>query len=593
MKKVLLLIILSQVVLRTSAQITFEKVFYTKTGSLSPGAPAGINGNPTPVINSGKEVQQTSDGGYICLSIEKDTVDGDINSELTKVDKYGDLQWEQKFGGNGVENATSLAQTSGGYVFTGSTNGFGHGGQDVMLVKTDNSGTELWTKTYGDTLDEEGASVRATTDGGYIIAGRTSSFGAGGMDVYLIKTDSNGVLTWSKTFGGSGDERATCVRETADGGFIITGFTNSFGAGNDDVYIIKTDAAGNAAWTKTVGEADWEEGNAGIQTADGAYMIAGTSRSFGTNNDMYLIKMDVDGNVSWTKTLGGVDNESAFSLVQSADMGYAVLGAKNAGPGTSDLYFVKTDSTGTILWSRTFGNAGNDAGASVAMVNDGGFILFGKTEDAPGDDLAFLIKTDGSGSTSCTSVDAGSADAAVISSFSTPANSMSFDVSAFSYATATELPDTLDVKISTMCFSEVIAVNPGTPLAYYNATMNGLTDSAVVDAPVDSTEAIDTAGYYASKSMIAAAAEAHDFTVYPNPNDGSHINFAVSGNMGEEMIVVVYDVMGRQNFSKVLVMSDDGNNVFAIDPDNKLQPGVYMITATSGKTNFSKTLIVK
>ena len=216
-----------------------------------------------------------------------------------------DTTWTKTFGGIEMDRGYSVQQTSdGGYIITGATSNFGSGGTDVWLIKTDASGTELWNKTLGGTDDEIGHAFQQTTDGGYIITGAIQYSENNKYDALLIKTDSNGAELWSKTFGGSERDYTFAVQQTTDGGFIISGLTRSFGNGQNlvnkdanDVWLIKTDSQGSEEWNKTFGGSEYESGYSVQQTTDGGYILTGWTTSFGNGGeDVWLIKTDSEGN---------------------------------------------------------------------------------------------------------------------------------------------------------------------------------------------------------------------------------------------------------------------------------------------------------
>jgi len=193
-----------------------------------------------------------------------------------------------------MEEVLSIQMTSdGGYIMTGSTMSFGAGNSDVYLIRADSMGNIIWTRTYGGAGVDLGHAVQQTTDGGYIVAGRTLSFGAGFDDVYLIKTDAAGDTLWTKAYGGGGFDGARDVRQTTDGGYIVGCHTNSFGAGAIDIYLIKTDSIGNVLWAKTYGGTKGELIRSVRQTTDGGYIALGGTQSFvNGNDDIYLVKTD-------------------------------------------------------------------------------------------------------------------------------------------------------------------------------------------------------------------------------------------------------------------------------------------------------------
>ena len=208
-----------------------------------------------------------------------------------------------------------------------------------------------FARTYGGMNDDRAWFVLQTTDGGYIVAGYTNSFGAGSGDVFLVKTDANGNVQWAKTYGGTGGEIAHSVQQTSDGGYIVAGYTTSFGAGWGDAFLVKTDANGNVQWAKTYGSTGDEYIITVQQTSDGGYIGAGATSSFGAGGlDFFLIKTDANGNLQWAKTYGGTGLDSVYySVQQTSDGGYIVAGYTTSfGAGGEDIFLVKTDANGNI-----------------------------------------------------------------------------------------------------------------------------------------------------------------------------------------------------------------------------------------------------
>ena len=304
----------------------------------------------------------------------------------------------QTYGGADTDAGNSLVETSdGGYAIAGSTDSYGAGSWDVWLVKTDSSGVMQWNQTYGGTGSDYGWSVVQTTDGGYAVAGYTSSYGAGDFDVWLVKTDAYGNEQWNQTYGGVDDDRAYSMAQTVDGGFAIAGGTDSFGAGSFDFWLVKSDSNGNVQWTQAYGGADYDYGQSLVGTIDGGYAIAGYTYSFGAGqSDVWLVKTDANGVMQWNQTYGGALYEWAYYVVQTSDGGYAIPASTYSyGTSSYDLWLIKTDSSGTLQWSQTYGGTGDDGGNSILETINGGYVIVGQTNSygTVGGDV-WLVKTD-------------------------------------------------------------------------------------------------------------------------------------------------------------------------------------------------------
>ncbi|GAB4380356.1 MAG: hypothetical protein Kow0042_30430 [Calditrichia bacterium] len=314
-----------------------------------------------------------------------------------------DTLWTRTYGGSNIDVGHCVQQTTdGGFIIVGYTRSFGTmSGRNMWLLKTDSLGNLEWNNAFGGDDDDEGYSVYLTQDGGYIMAGYTKSFGAGMKDVLLVKADTSGTLKWMKVFGGVNDDEAYSVQQTIDQGYIIAGVTSSYGSGSRDVWLIKTNIDGNLEWQKTLGGFGSDGAMSVQQTTDGGYIVTGWTFSAGPGylGNMWLVKTDSLGNESWNTVFGGSDVDRGYSVQQTSDGGYIVAGYTDSfGAGLYDVLLFKADHAGNQEWYKTFGGSGRDYGYSVQQTIDGGYIIAGYTLSfgAGGDDV-WIIKTDSLG----------------------------------------------------------------------------------------------------------------------------------------------------------------------------------------------------
>jgi hypothetical protein len=237
----------------------------------------------------------------------------------------------------------------GGYALLGQTNSFGAGNNDFWLVKTDGSGNMEWNQTYGGTGNDVGIHVLQTVDGGYALAGSTSSFGAGSNDAWLIKTDVAGNVQWNQTYGGTGYDGGQCLEPTSDGGYALACITTSFGAGSLDSWLVKLDSSGTMEWNMTYGGTGSDGPTHFIQTEDEGYAIVGFT-TVGSDQNASLIKTDAFGNMEWNQTYGGTGTEIAYALLKTND-GYYLLtiNTNSFGAGDNDIWLVSVVPEGLTI----------------------------------------------------------------------------------------------------------------------------------------------------------------------------------------------------------------------------------------------------
>lgn len=373
---------------------TFSGTTYSFQYSLIMKPLTGIHfgGNGTDYGNS---VQQTSDGGFISLGrIEKSSIDYDMY--LVKTNATGDLMWEKTFGGSRSDEGHSVQQTSdGGFILLGGRQNtvFGAGLYTYMyLVKTNATGDTLWQKMIGgDFGTSYGYSVQQTADGGYILLGMVDDSGIG-KGMYLLKTDSTGNRQWHNTFGGT-NATGYSVKQTTDGGYILLGKSKKPGR-NHDMYLVKTNTMGDLMWEKTFGGDKDDTGYSVQETSGGGYILLGEFTKPDNVKEMYLVKTNAAGGLMWTKTIGIGMGCTGRAIQKTSDGGYILLGETIS----DKMYLVKTNASGDIQWEKHIGGTASEIGRSVQETSDGGFILLGGTWSfgAKGLDM-YLVKTDNNG----------------------------------------------------------------------------------------------------------------------------------------------------------------------------------------------------
>ncbi len=340
----------------------------------------------------GNEIHQTSDGGYIIVgetesfgAITRDIylikTDGNGNVTWSKYSEYDwSLNWDRGF---------SVDLTSdGGYIIAGDAADYINDTLYIYLylVKTNAIGDTLWRKIYATSGQYDGAwSVKQTPDGGYIIAGDAAPGGSGSdYQLWLLRTDANGDTLWTNLYGGNNWDNGYSVDLTYEGGYIITGradYTTGINQ-RSKVYLIKTDAAGSAIFEEKYGGTNVDVGFSVKQTADSGFVVAGYTYSYGPNtpdySNIYLIKTDNDGIVQWEKTYGDTLTDIGRGVEQTVDGGYIIVGETGVYP-TYDVYVVRTDANGDTLWTKTIAKPGEQMAYSVDLTLDGGYIIAGRT----------------------------------------------------------------------------------------------------------------------------------------------------------------------------------------------------------------------
>ena len=354
---------------------------------------------------------ETSDGGLVMVGFGDD-VHGFQDVIIRRSDRLGVQSWAKYFGGLNFDRAQDVKQDySGNLIIGGYTFSYGEGNSDIFLLKLNQFGDTIWSKTYGGDQYEFGYSVDVSDDNSYVVAGRTNSYGSGGSDIYIVKSDSIGNELWSRTYGGASWEEARSIKSTFDGGYIVGGYTYSYGQGLNDLYFIKINSEGDTLWTRTYGGGGEDWCYDLVQTNDSGFVAVGYTTSYGAGGrDGCVLKIDKNGSLVWSQVLGGLQGDEFLSVTKLSKGDVAITGLSESFGVWIDAYTVRLDSLGNVEMSKSNGGSGSDVGVKILSLSDGGFVVGGLSNGFSAGPDFYLIKSDSLGNSGCLEFQASSAE---------------------------------------------------------------------------------------------------------------------------------------------------------------------------------------
>jgi hypothetical protein len=337
------------------------------------------------------------DGSFLLHGSTLSATTGTYDGYIVKTDSNGYLIWTKTYGAANDDRIQSIASTAeGGYIAAGMTEDL-NGIEDGLLLKIDSAGNPLWSKKYGGSQDDAFNKLLIAADGGYILGGATSSSGAGGSDLFIVKTDSSGTILWSRVIGGPGADYVNDMYLMSDGGIIVTGAYNDLTPTDGDAILVKLDAAGNVQWTRTYSGNAQERATGVLQASDGGFIVTGFTSSFNFGYyKPFIIRTDAMGNLVSSKMFVGLGQETMFSIAKD-QTGYILAGRKQFNADITP-FLLKTDTNLNRLWSRAYGIP--DRFVAARQLDNGQYVAVG----AGGGSNILFARTDSSGSTGCDSM---------------------------------------------------------------------------------------------------------------------------------------------------------------------------------------------
>ncbi|MDQ3046938.1 MAG: T9SS type A sorting domain-containing protein [Bacteroidota bacterium] len=330
---------------------------------------------------SARDVISTNDGGYILAGMTENYILGDTNLHFIKTNNLGDTTWTATYGGGLPDYPNSILQDSdGNYMVAAYTKSFGAGGTDSYILKLNGSGDTIWTKTFGGSGEDEAKEIIASGDGNFIVVGRTNSISGTSQDMYLMKIDPSGNMIWTKTYGGPQFESGNSVKICLDGGYILGGQTLSYGSGMGDHWLLRTNSSGDSLWSKTFGGTAFDETKYVLANPDGTFTLCGNSYISG-DADIQAIKTDASGNVIWDKMYGGTDKDVSKTIEPTSDGGYILSSiSRSFGWINPDMWLLKINGSGDTVWTKNYGSFDHEHAYCAKQTADDGFIAVGHSK---------------------------------------------------------------------------------------------------------------------------------------------------------------------------------------------------------------------
>lgn len=491
----------------------------------------------------GRTAIRTSDNGFLIVGTiinYTPIISNDIY--LIKLDSLCDTIWTKMVGDIGSEQILSAQQTNdGGYIFAGNINmGAGYG--DAYMLKTDSLGMPMWAKAYGGTYSDDAYSVQQTFDGGFIMCGRKTTYtgGSGDINVYLIKTDGAGNVIWSKTYGTTDVDMGVYCHELSNGGYVVFGNTHY---NDNDILVIRTDMNGDTLWTKAYGRIGKADAITDVYTtANEEFILVGMTEGIVTNaGDAYMIKLNNNGDTLWTKIFSGVNQEILSSVHQTSDGGMIITGSSyNFNPGNSvnDIFLIKTDSLANPNWIINYNSGGSENSDNVLPTNDGGYLITGShlaLGAAPNDWNLLLTKTDSLGTSGCND-----------------------SIITFTELSSSTLIGNVNLDISSGCITTNLPIN---------SSAGGVVN-----------DICNTLGVNSIENKIP-------FSIIPNPSNGSfEIKFENEINIEK---LEIYDLSGASIYEQII--GNEFDNKYKL---NDTSQGFYFIKITVGNRSYSSKVII-